>query len=87
MVKHINLGKTSFARLRNLLQQIKNQEITFGGNRKLKIYGTLDCRAGKRMKAENRVFFKNEAEALENAYRPCAVCMREAYQKWKLQNL
>jgi methylphosphotriester-DNA--protein-cysteine methyltransferase len=87
MVKHIDLGETPFARLRNLVQKIKNQKLTLGGNCKLKIYGTFGCRAGKRMKAENRVFFKNEAEALEYGYRPCAVCMREAYRQWKLQNL
>jgi len=87
MIKHSDLGETTFARLRNLYQQIQNQTITFGGNRKLKIYGTLNCRAGKCMKAENRVFFKSESEALQDGYRPCAVCMREAYKSWKTQNL
>jgi hypothetical protein len=40
-----------------LRNKIKNAEICLGGNRKLKIYGTLKCASGKRMKRENRVFF------------------------------
>ncbi len=35
------------------------------------------------MKKENRVFFTDEAEALQNNYRPCGHCMRGAYQQWK----
>jgi hypothetical protein len=87
MILHTELGSTAFSRSKRLLNLIHNQAITLGGNCKLKIYGRLNCRAGKRMKVENRVFFQNESEALENGYRPCAVCMREAYQRWKLQNL
>ena len=55
----------------------------FGGNKKLKIYGTLHCASGKRLKRENRVFFSSEKEALENSFRPCAHCMRKQYQNWK----
>lgn len=50
--------------------------IRFAGNRKLKIYGTLACASGKRMKKSNRVFFASEAEALRCGYRPCRKCMR-----------
>lgn len=67
----------------NLRSKIHSREIRFGGNEKLKIYGLLGCRSGKRMKMENRVFFKNEEEALQNNYRPCGHCMRETYQQWK----
>jgi len=57
--------------------------ITLGGNSKLKIYGKLSCKSGKRMKNENRVFFANEAEATNAGYRPCGHCMREKYKLWK----
>jgi hypothetical protein len=40
---------------RDLRANIKNSEICYGGNRKLKIYGTLKCTSGKRMKRETRV--------------------------------
>jgi len=41
---------------KDLRQKIKQSEVCFGGNRKLKIYGVLQCSSGKRMKKENRVF-------------------------------
>jgi methylphosphotriester-DNA--protein-cysteine methyltransferase len=66
-----------------LRQLIRKEVICLGGNRKLKIYGRLDCNTGKRMKKTNRVFFSNEQEALAAGYRPCGNCMRAAYQKWK----
>ncbi|MDC6362911.1 MULTISPECIES: Ada metal-binding domain-containing protein [Flavobacteriaceae] len=62
---------------------IRQREITYAGHKKLKIYGTLKCTSGKRMKRENRVFFKTEKEALSLGYRPCGHCMRIAYKKWK----
>jgi methylphosphotriester-DNA--protein-cysteine methyltransferase len=61
---------------------IRQKGIRFGGNRKLKIYGTLSCASGKGMKRENRVFFYSEAEALKNGYRPCGNCMRVKYQRY-----
>ena len=67
----------------NLRRKIKQKEICFGGNERLKIYGTLQCSSGKRMKKQNRVFFVSEEEAIENGYRPCGHCMKAAYQKWK----
>ncbi|MGK6340794.1 Ada metal-binding domain-containing protein [Chryseobacterium sp. DT-3] len=79
MKQHIELSSTV------LISQIKSGEIKFGGNRKLKIYGLLHCSSGKRMKWENRVFFKSEKEALENNYRPCGHCMREKYKQWKIK--
>jgi methylphosphotriester-DNA--protein-cysteine methyltransferase len=50
---------------------------------KLKIYGKLSCLSGKRMKLQNRVFFKNTEEALANGYRPCGHCMQNEYKTWK----
>lgn len=59
----------------DLRTKIRRSKICFGGNRKLKIYGTLSCNSGKRMKCENRVFFASEQEAQQNNYRPCGHCM------------
>ena len=61
---------------------------SFGGHRKLKIYGKLDCRSAKQyisrgQYVNHRVFFANEETAVSAGYRPCAVCMPEAYKKWK----
>lgn len=66
----------------DLFIKIKQRKICLGGNRKLKIYGTLSCASGKRMKRENRVFFVSEGEAIENGFRPCGHCMKEKYQTW-----
>ncbi|WP_082129279.1 Ada metal-binding domain-containing protein [Chryseobacterium gallinarum] len=75
MIYHTQLSDSL---LRNM---IRRKEIRLGGNKKLKIYGTLRCTSGKRMKKENRVFFLNEQQALQHHYRPCAHCMREEYKK------
>ncbi|MFT5877842.1 MAG: methylphosphotriester-DNA--protein-cysteine methyltransferase [Dokdonia sp.] len=66
-----------------LKRRIKNYQIQYGGNKKLKIYGTLHCSSGKRMKKENRVFFHNIKEAVQEGYRPCGHCMRQTYKDWK----
>lgn len=68
--------------LQELRKQIKNNEICFGGNSRLKIYGKLNCKSGKRMKTENRIFFKSEKEALENGFRPCGNCLNKKYTEW-----
>lgn len=86
MQKHINLGTTPFSRLRQLKILINKEEILLGGNSNLKIYGTLDCKSGKRLKVKNRVFFRDEKEAIEQGYRPCGHCMREKYKVWKQKN-
>ena len=67
----------------DLRSQIRSEEILFGGNKKLKIYGTLRCSSGKRMKKENRIFFSSESEAIENGFRLCGHCMKDNYKKWK----
>lgn len=86
MRKHINLGATPFSRLRQLKMLIDNGEILVGGNANLKIYGTLDCKSGKRLKVKNRIFFRSEQEAIQQGYRPCGHCMREKYKLWKSTN-
>lgn len=63
--------------------QIRNCQISIGGNSKLKIYGHLYCKSGKRMNKENRVFFTDANEAIDYGYRPCGNCMRVEYKKWK----
>ncbi|MBR4694136.1 MAG: D-alanyl-D-alanine carboxypeptidase family protein [Bacilli bacterium] len=61
---------------------------TLGGNKKLKIYGRLDCPSALRWikkgyYTQNRVFFESKEIAKEAGYRPCAICMPEEYKKWK----
>ncbi|MEO6684532.1 MAG: Ada metal-binding domain-containing protein [Dyadobacter sp.] len=84
MIAHNNLGVDKLEIQRNLGRLIRHGEITFGGYKKAKIYGTLHCRSGRRMKIENRVFFKNEKQAISEGYRPCAHCMPEKYKFWKI---
>lgn len=60
----------------------------YGGHKRLKIYGKLDCKSALRHieKGEYikyRVFFADEKTALVAGYRPCSVCMKEHYQLWK----
>lgn len=75
MYKHTDLSTGG------LKVHYKKGNIRFAGNAKLKIYGTLKCKSGKRMKIENRVFFSTEQEAIENGFRPCGNCLRSQYQK------
>jgi len=77
MFPHIELTN------RKLKLLIDSSTIKFGGNKSLKIYGTLSCNSGKRMKIENRVFFKTAEEAINEGYRPCGHCMKIEYRKWK----
>lgn len=77
MIKHLEIDDVA------LHQKIKGKEIVFGGNRKLKIYGTLHCKSGRRMNKVNRVFFKTIEQARIQGYRPCGHCMRLDYKIWK----
>jgi methylphosphotriester-DNA--protein-cysteine methyltransferase len=65
---------------------IRKGNISFAGNRKLKIFGSLTCASGKKMKKDNRVFFKTRDDALQSGYRPCGHCMITAYREWKKDN-
>ncbi|MGK8522892.1 Ada metal-binding domain-containing protein [Nocardia asteroides] len=60
----------------------------YGGHRRSRIYGRLDCRSALRALERgayrtHRVFFATEADAITAGYRPCAVCMPEGYATWK----
>ena len=61
---------------------------TFGGHKRLKIYGRLDCPSALRYIAkgqyvQHRVFFADEQTAIDAGYRPCGVCMKTKYNEWK----
>ena len=62
----------------------------FGGHRKQRIYGRLNCRtalsairSGRGTYEKQRVFFASEEAAIEAGFRPCAVCMPIEYARWK----
>jgi methylphosphotriester-DNA--protein-cysteine methyltransferase len=80
MIKHPDIDSSV------LHHQIRRKEILFAGNQQLKIYGTLKCKSGKRIKQENRVFFSSKEDAVINGFRPCGHCMREKYKEWKKDN-
>jgi len=77
MILHTEINDT------NLRSRIRQKEICFGGNNKLKIYGTLQYSSGRRMLKKNRVFFASETEAANNGFRPWGHCMKSKYQNWK----
>ncbi len=83
MIHHLTLGRTVEARRQSLFSLIHQGSITLGGYKKAKIYGLLSCSSGKRMKIDNRVFFKDENEAIISGYRPCGHCMKDKYEQWK----
>jgi hypothetical protein len=61
---------------------------TLGGHRRGRIYGRLHCPSALRAIARGgyvgeRVFFVDEPAAVAAGYRPCAVCMPDAYARWK----
>jgi methylphosphotriester-DNA--protein-cysteine methyltransferase len=77
MIKHSEINSL------DLQNQIRQKQICLGGNLKPKIYGKLNCKSGKRMKIQNRVFFSSEEEAIEHNFRPCGHCMKSKYKTWK----
>lgn len=83
MIRHADPGIDEGGRRDALRRLIASGKISLGGNKQLKIYGTLSCASGKRMKIANRVFFESEEEAVNAGYRPCGHCMREKYVQWK----
>jgi hypothetical protein len=59
----------------------------FGGHRRGKLYGRLDCPCALRAIARggyvtHRVFFTDQQTAVTAGYRPCAVCLPEQYAVW-----
>ena len=86
------INKTAHLTKRQIAVLRSQGLIAFGGHRKNKIYGTLDCKGAKRWIAKGhyinqRVFFESESEAIEEGYRPCAQCMPHRYKVWKQQSL
>jgi len=77
MIQHCEISNI------DLRSKIKQQELSFGGNKTLKIYGLINCKSGKGMKRENRIFFISENEAIKNGFRPCGHCMKTEYKNWK----
>ncbi|UGT66764.1 metal-binding protein [Nocardia gipuzkoensis] len=60
----------------------------YGGHRRSRIYGRLDCPSAVRALARgayraHRVFFATEIDAETAGYRPCAVCLPGPYAAWK----
>ena len=69
-------------------EYLSEEKGTLGGHRKLKIYGRLDCPSALRHidkghYVQHRVFFKDEETAIAAGYRPCGICMKQAYKKWE----
>jgi hypothetical protein len=61
---------------------------TLGGHRRSRIYGCLDCPGALRWIARghyvaHRAFFADEAAARAAGFRPCAVCLPDAYRCWR----
>jgi methylphosphotriester-DNA--protein-cysteine methyltransferase len=61
----------------------------YGGHRRSHIFGRLDCPAALRAiqrggYINNRVFFADSKTAVAAGYRPCGVCLPDAYQIWKV---
>lgn len=60
----------------------------WGGHRRSRIYGRLDCPTALRAIARGgyvtqRVFFADEATAIAAGYRPCGACCPERYRAWR----
>lgn len=66
-----------------LYRLIRMKAIVLGGHKRLKIFGTLRCKSGRKMKKSNRVFFHSAGEAMLNGFRPCGACMKDDYKNWK----
>ncbi|MBL7857994.1 MAG: metal-binding protein [Cyclobacteriaceae bacterium] len=77
MIRHEDLDREVGFRV------MRRKTFSLAGNSRLKIYGSLQCPSGKRMKKTNRVFFMNEEDAIKHGYRPCGSCLKKAYQQWK----
>ncbi len=82
MIPHTDFENNEVGR-KQLRKLIRQNKIGLGGNRKLKIYGSLQCSSGKRMLRENRVFFQSETEAIAHGFRPCGHCLKDKYLQWK----
>lgn len=73
------------------IEYLSDKKGLFGGNKRLKIYGTLNCPSAnhyisKGQYIKYRVFFQDEETAISAGYRPCAKCMKKQYSTWKASN-
>jgi methylphosphotriester-DNA--protein-cysteine methyltransferase len=84
MIHHTDTGADEQSRRRAIRRLIVSGQIAFAGYKPGKIYGRLSCASGKRMKPQNRVFFRDEQEAISTGYRPCAHCMPAQYRQWRV---
>ncbi len=60
----------------------------WGGHRRLKGFGRLDCPSALRWISRgyyvrHRVFFATQADAIDAGYRPCHTCQPDQYRHWK----
>ena len=76
MIHHTDFDESPSGK-EKLRKLIEKDVITLGGNARLKIYGKLSCKSGKRMLRKNRVFFHSEKEAIDLGFRPCGHCMKD----------
>ena len=84
----INYGKKDYKLLTKSGTGLSKIPGTLGGNKRLKIYGRLDCKSAlnwikKGHYVKDRVFFESEEVASNLGYRPCGVCMKKEYKIWK----
>jgi methylphosphotriester-DNA--protein-cysteine methyltransferase len=77
MLLHKDIGEKA------LRKEIRQASLTLAGNTRLKIFGQFNCRSGKKMKKQNRIFFINAEEAIACGFRPCGHCMKAFYKHWK----
>jgi methylphosphotriester-DNA--protein-cysteine methyltransferase len=82
VIEHYKLGEDDNKHRKKLHSLLRAGKLKYAGNKKLKIYGTLRCSSGKRMKMTNRVFFISGEEAIDAGYRPCGHCLYKAYKEW-----
>lgn len=88
----IKLGTKNYQLINSNNEQVISKiPGTLGGNKRLKIYGRLDCPSALRHirnghYINHRVFFRDESTAIDAGYRPCGICMKKEYKKWKENN-
>jgi signal transduction histidine kinase len=60
--------------LRKSERLIEEASKRFIGSKKNKVFHRNDCRIGKRISKDNKVYFENKSDALSSGYKPCKVC-------------
>ena len=59
-----------------------------GGHARTQVYGRLDCPVAlsllrRGFAPRHRVFFADEATAIDAGFRPCGACLREQSRAWR----